>query len=229
MTWSDLSDRRSGDQTLHQYYMLPPRHGHQPTLTQVCPPLTHQQADTRRGILYEGHCAASAAQTLVYPNGDVYVGQVAAAVGAISLTVVMQYWLPILVISVIGGVVIFITVVWLASRIFSDYQFHRALIVYGACTGTMPTGLALLRVVDPDFETPVATDYMYSSAITFFLVIPFILAINLPAYSYTENNPMYFWAAIGVAAAYLLFGIISNRVVAKKRAFAKFTTLWYEE
>ncbi len=154
---------------------------------------------------------------------------VAAAVGAISLTVVVQYWLPILVISVTGGIVTFITVIWISSRIFEDYQFHRALIIYGACTGTMPTGLALLRVVDPDFETPVATDYMYSAAVTFFLVIPFILSINLPAYSITKANPIYFWAAIGVALAYLLFVVISHRAIGGKRAFAKISSLWYEK
>lgn len=153
---------------------------------------------------------------------------VAAAVGAISLTVVMQYWLPILVISALGGIVTFISVLWISSRIFVDYQFHRALIIYGACTGTMPTGLALLRVVDPDFETPVATDYMYSAAVTFFLVIPFILAINLPAYSVTKSNPIYFWAAVGVALAYLLFVIVSHRLVSGKRAFSKLGSLWFD-
>jgi len=154
---------------------------------------------------------------------------VAAAVGAISLTVVVQYWLPILVISIVGGFITFITVIWISSRIFEDYQFHRALIIYGACTGTMPTGLALLRVVDPDFETPVATDYMYSAAFTFFLVIPFILSINLPAYSITKANPLYFWAAIGVALAYLVFVLISHRALGGKRAFGKAKTLWFEK
>ena len=154
---------------------------------------------------------------------------VAAAVGAISLTVVVQYWLPILVISAIGGFVTFVSVIWISSRIFEDYQFHRALIIYGACTGTMPTGLALLRVVDPDFETPVATDYMYSAALTFFLVIPFILSINLPAYSVTKANPLYFWGAIGVAVVYLLFFLISHRTIGGKKAFAKFGSLWYEK
>ena len=93
----------------------------------------------------------------------------------------------------------------------------------------MPTGLALLRVVDPDFETPVATDYMYSAALTFFLVIPFILSINLPAYSVTKANPIYFWAAIGVAAAYLLFFLVSHRAIGGKRAFAKLGSLWFEK
>jgi hypothetical protein len=40
---------------------------------------------------------------------------------------------------------------------------------------------------------------------------------------------MYFWAAIGVALAYGLFSLISQRALGGKRAFAKLTTLWYEK
>jgi ESS family glutamate:Na+ symporter len=154
---------------------------------------------------------------------------VAAAIGAISITVVAQYWLPILVMTTLGGAIVWIGVPWLTSRIFKTYRFHRALIVYGACTGTMPTGLALLRVVDPDFETPVATDYMYASAITFFVVIPFILGINLPAKAAVEGNFMYFWMGLGLAGAYLLYAIISLVSIARKRGFKNPATIWLPE
>ena len=154
---------------------------------------------------------------------------VAASIGAISLVVVLEYWIPILTICTLGGIIITISIPWFCSRLFTDHRFHRTLIVYGACTGTMPTGLALLRVIDPEFETPVAMDYMYSTAITFFLVIPFIMAINLPAYSYTKSNPIYFWAAIGVAACYLIFSLISFRIIAKQRAFKFSWVIWLKE
>jgi ESS family glutamate:Na+ symporter len=101
------------------------------------------------------------------------------------------------------------------------------LLIFGASTGTMPTGLALLRVVDPDFETPAASDYMFSTGITFPLVIPFILSINLPAYSYTQNNPFYFWMAIVVSFVYLLFAFLSFVIVARKKAFHKPAQTWY--
>jgi ESS family glutamate:Na+ symporter len=119
----------------------------------------------------------------------------------------------------VGGFTVIFTVPWFCSRIFTDHRFDRTLIIYGACTGTMPTGLALLRVIDPDFETPVASDYMFSTAITFALCIPFILAINLPAYSYTTGNPIYFWAGFAVAAGYAIFTLIAFVLIAKDRAF----------
>jgi ESS family glutamate:Na+ symporter len=144
---------------------------------------------------------------------------VSAAVGAISLVVVKQYWLPIVIMAGIAGPMIILTVPWFCSRIFRDHRFDRLMIIYGAVTGTMPTGLALLRVIDPDFETPAASDYMFSSAVVFAMCIPFILAINLPAYSYTTGNPLYFWLAMGVSVAYTLVGLVGFILIARKRAF----------
>lgn len=144
---------------------------------------------------------------------------VAAAVGAISIVVVVQYWVPIVAMAGAAGFLTLVTVPWLVSRAFKDHRFDRLLIIYGAMTGTMPTGLALLRVIDPDFETPVASDYMFSTAIVFVVCIPFILAINLPAYTYTTGNPLYFWIGLGVSVAYLLLGFGGFLYVARGRAF----------
>ena len=50
----------------------------------------------------------------------------AAAVGAISLAVVLQYWLPIAAVAIVGGVVTTFTCLWMSSRLFDDHQFGRA-------------------------------------------------------------------------------------------------------
>jgi ESS family glutamate:Na+ symporter len=144
---------------------------------------------------------------------------VSAAVGAISLVVVMKYWIPITVMALIGGFLVLATVPWFCSRIFRDHRFDRLMIIYGGMTGTMPTGLALLRVIDPDFETPAASDYMFSTAVVFAVCIPFILAINLPAYTFTTGNFLYFWLGFGVSFAYLLAGLVGYLLLARKRAF----------
>jgi ESS family glutamate:Na+ symporter len=153
----------------------------------------------------------------------------AASIGAISLVVVTRYWLPIAIMSTVGGFVVFYTVPWFCSRLFTDHRFHRTLMIYGVSTGTMPTGLALLRVIDPDFETPVATDYMYASGLTFVLAIPFIMIINLPAYSYTTGNPLYLWIAVAVSLGYLVFVLIAYQIISKKRAYQDPSSLWLKE
>ena len=151
---------------------------------------------------------------------------VAGSIAAISLVFVGEYWIPILVTSLIGGILTTITVPWICSRIFIDNRFARMLMIYGVSTGTLSTGLAVLRVVDPEFKTPVASDYMYSAGLTFVFAIPFILSINLPAYAVTRANMLYFWLAVAVSTGYLLFVIISYFVVAKKRGYARPGSIW---
>jgi ESS family glutamate:Na+ symporter len=151
---------------------------------------------------------------------------VTAAIAAISLVIVVKHWIPILTIGVISGIVTMFYVLWLSSRLFKDHNFERALIIYGASTGTMPTGLALLRTIDPGFETPVATDYMYATGIAFFLVIPYILSINLPASGYADGNTMKYWLMIILLAVYLLSVIITLRLLGGKGVFRKPLRMW---
>jgi len=145
---------------------------------------------------------------------------VAASLGAISLVTVQGYWLPILALTVVGALITLIVLPAYCSRLYDDHQFYRMLLIYGTATGTLPTGLALLRVVDPEFETPVATDYLYSVGIVFILAIPIILSVNLPAFSVTRNRPELFWLAVGISAVYLVGSFIAYLLLAKKRAFA---------
>jgi len=152
---------------------------------------------------------------------------VTSAIGAISLIIVGQYLIQILFMSTLAGIFALWLVPWFCSRIFTDHQFHRMLLVYGVSTGTMPTGLALLRVIDPNFETPAASDYMFSTGITFILAIPLILSINLPAYSVTQNNPALMWLALAVCFAYVLFVVISFLVISKRRAVQAPKQIWY--
>ncbi len=154
---------------------------------------------------------------------------VTSAIAAISLVVVSRYWLPIITISIVGSVIVAFTTLWYSSRVFSDHRFLRALLVYGVSTGTLSTGLALLRVVDPDFETPVAADYTYASGITFVLALPYILTMNLPLHTYVTGDYKWFWLSILVNVIYLLFTGSFFFKYAGKKAFRHKTRVWFPE
>lgn len=154
---------------------------------------------------------------------------VTSAIAAISLVIVSEYWFPIFVITGVGAVVTAYTVLYFGSRVFKDHRFLRTLLIFGVSTGTLSTGLALLRVVDPEFETPVATDYTYASGLTFAFAIPYVLTINLPLRTYVSGNPVWFWSAVGINAAYLVFVVIMFSLREKDRLFGKPSKLWYPE
>lgn len=153
---------------------------------------------------------------------------VTAAVATITLVTVAQYWMPIAALAIVGGVITTVTVLWTTSRLFDSHQFGRALMMYGNMTGTLSTGLALTRVVDPQFETPVANDYMFASGITFALTLPMILLINLPIYWHATGNPLYLWMTLGGFLLYAVFSLVAYAALAGRKRFARFGKVWYD-
>jgi ESS family glutamate:Na+ symporter len=150
---------------------------------------------------------------------------VAASIGAISVTVVAQYWIPILIMGVTAGFFIIVTHLWMSSRMFLDYKFERSILLYGALTGTLPSGLTLLRVVDPEFRTPAASDYIPAAGLMFVFAIPYVLMVDLPAYGYRYNDPLYYWLTAAVFAGYLLYvGLAFYFITRGRRRSAR---LWY--
>ncbi len=152
---------------------------------------------------------------------------VTSAIAAISIAAVSKFWLPILLIAGAGSVATFFGTIWFCSRLFSDHRFLRTLFIFGVSTGTLSTGLALLRAVDPEFESPVAVDYTYASAFTFLMVIPLILVINLPLQSFKTGNMIYSWITLGIMGVYLLFVVISYLLITRKKAFGQRERLWF--
>lgn len=79
---------------------------------------------------------------------------------------VMAYMLPILLISALGFVLVYFITVKMFQWLMPDsFPFERGILSFGINTGVMMTGVTLLKICDPDFETPVMTDYSLSYAI----------------------------------------------------------------
>ena len=154
---------------------------------------------------------------------------VACCLGAISLASLASYFVPVLVLIIVGIAITCFILPWYSSRLYSDYSFLRMLVLFGTATGTLPTGLSLLRVVDPDFDTPVARDYAYASGMVFVFVFPLILFVNLPAYSYSQNNPALFYTMLAITGVYTLIFIAVYRILAGKNAFRNVGTFFYTE
>lgn len=151
---------------------------------------------------------------------------VASAIAAISLIIVMNYWFPILMAVIFGGALTIITIPWMCSRMFTDYPFIRMILLFGVSTGTLSTGLSLLRVVDPDFETPVAEDYSYAAGLTFFMFIPFILTINLPSKTFQTGDPKWMLMSLAVLGLYVIFMLISIFFISGKKIFRGKRFMW---
>ncbi len=81
---------------------------------------------------------------------------VVAAIATIRLDVVAKGWIPLVVLIAAGILWNVFCLTVLARRAFKDAWFERGIAEMGQSMGVTATGLLLLRVVDPDYETEAA-------------------------------------------------------------------------
>lgn len=77
---------------------------------------------------------------------------------AVSVNIISKWIVPIIIVSVIITIVTFAVCFYFGQRIGGDNDFERTLGLYGTCTGTVPSGIALVRIVDPDFKTTTSVE-----------------------------------------------------------------------
>lgn len=154
---------------------------------------------------------------------------VTAAIAAISIAVVLSYWLPILIVSVVGGIISTWAVIYIGSRLFKTHRFFRTLMIFGVSTGTLSTALALIRVVDPDFKSPVVEDYTMGAGIVFVLAIPLILFMTWPVKTFLTGNWIWFWMFFGLSLLYLIGCTIYFLVKSPKHIFKNKRQIWLKK
>lgn len=164
-------------------------------------------------------------------SGSAVDFMVAAALGAIPLALVRANWLPIAVFAALLAGAAALTILWLGSRLFAqDHAFERVVLFWGTLTGTLSTGLALLRALDPEFKTPAAADYLYASAVTFVLVLPLVLIMGFPALAYAAGTPNLYFVTLAVLLCYCALVAAGFMLLARRsglRGFGAVTRLWF--
>lgn len=93
---------------------------------------------------------------------------------AIQIVIVWEYIVPVMLISLVSGVLTTLVVVYIGRRTW-EYSFERTAGVYGIATGTATVGLLLLRIADPEFETPVALEL----GIQVIFAAPFVFSLMI--------------------------------------------------
>lgn len=84
---------------------------------------------------------------------------VTCGVASIKLGVVVKYWLPLLVLVLVGVLVVFLITFYFGRRLSPSYWFERSIFAWGWWTGTMAMGIALERIVDPQMKSKTMDDY----------------------------------------------------------------------
>jgi ESS family glutamate:Na+ symporter len=102
---------------------------------------------------------------------------IVATLMAIQIVVVWQFIVPIIVMSLLAGITTFMILVFFGRRLYG-LNLERMAFIYGACTGTVSSGLLLLRIVDPQLKTPVALEAGMMSILAVPIIGPCLILVN---------------------------------------------------
>ncbi len=144
-------------------------------------------------------------------SGFAFDLMIVAGIASIDLKNLSGLWLPF-VLFVLGGAIL--TLVFLkkiAKRIYPDYYYEGVLSLYGMLTGTISSGILLLREVDPKFKTPAANNLVLGSSFAILFAGPMLILLGLAPVS-----PKMTFLVLALTIVYLSFLLILLYSLSKK-------------
>lgn len=92
-------------------------------------------------------------------------------------------WLPFALMAAAGGVVTWFYLKRVSRRIYGDYYYEGLISMYGMMTGTIGSGILLLREIDPEFKTPAANNLVVGSSYGILFGAPLLILVTMAAKS----------------------------------------------
>lgn len=134
---------------------------------------------------------------------------ITASISSIALADLKNLWIPFLLITTVGGIITILYLKFLCKRVYPEYPVEGFFSMYGMLTGTVSTGVMLLREIDPNFKTPAATNLVTGSSTAIILGFPLLLMVGL-----APNSVSMLFIIIGIC---LVYGSILTYLLVRKK------------
>ncbi|QNK87375.1 MULTISPECIES: sodium/glutamate symporter [unclassified Sporosarcina] len=126
---------------------------------------------------------------------------VAFGIGSISISVVLDYAVPLILLFVFGLVYAFLFFAVFSKKFFPEYWFEKGIFTWGWTTGTVAMGMALLRIVDPKSESKTLDDY----SLAYIPIAPVEIMLVTFAPMLVLNSQGFVFVAITFAFAFVIY------------------------
>ena len=131
-------------------------------------------------------------------SGLAFDVMIVAGIASINIDDLSGYWLPFILMAIAGGIVTFIYLWYMCKILYPDYAFEGFFSMYGMLTGTISSGVLLLREIDPNLETPAANNLVTGSSFGIIFGAPVLLLVSLAA-----KSDLMVFVAFGLVLIYL--------------------------
>ncbi len=136
---------------------------------------------------------------------------------AVSVRLISQWIMPLLLVSLVTVLVTIAVCFYFGQRVGGSNDFERTLGLYGTCTGTVPSGVSLVRIVDPNFRTTTSVE-LGAMNLTMIACTPVYYIILAYAYGALEAAP-----SLGLLAGCCLIYLVALKLT---RSWGKKSYSW---
>ena len=148
-------------------------------------------------------------------SGFAFDLMIVAGIASIEPEDLSGLWLPFILMAVAGAVVTLVHLKYVCRKVYGNYYYEGLISMYGMMTGTISSGVLLLREIDPMFETPAANNLVIGSSFAILLGAPLLVLVSL-----APRSDMMLFVTLGLIIAYylVLLAIVNLKSGKKKKA-----------
>lgn len=132
-------------------------------------------------------------------------------IATINIEDLSGLWIPFILMAVAGGVVTFLYLRIMCKQLYPGYFYEGFVSMFGMLTGTISSGILLVREIDPEFKTPAANNLVSGSGTAIGFGAPMLVMVGLAA-----KSTLMAFVTLGLVVAYFLILLIIMLVEKKK-------------
>ena len=133
-------------------------------------------------------------------SGLAFDVMIIAGIASIDFSDISKLWIPFLITIIAGTFGTYFWLKFMSKKIYKGYEDESFLAMFGMLTGTISSGVLLVREIDPEYKTPAANNLVTGSGTAIIFGAPLLVLIGLAPKSLTMTL-----IVLGLVVVYLAF------------------------
>ena len=130
-------------------------------------------------------------------SGLAFDVMIIAGIASIEVQELTGLFVPFILMAIAGAILTLIHLKIVCKKVYPDYYYEGLVSMYGMMTGTISSGILLLRELDPQMETPAANNLVIGSSFAILLGAPLLVLISI-----APKSTMMTFIVLGLLALY---------------------------
>lgn len=140
-------------------------------------------------------------------SGLAFDVMIVAGLACIEMEDLTGLWLPFILMAVTGAMVTLAHLKFVCHIVYKDYYYEGLVSMFGMMTGTISSGVLLLRELDPQMKTPAGNNLVLGSSCAILLAVPLLILVGM-----APKSTMMTFITLGIVIVYyfILLAIVMS-------------------